>query len=79
LRCYDEIVPPSFENKLEEYEQLSVNDVYLDWRQLMGHKVSVRGRIQDLVADYTLRDVDGGEWCLLTSRVLLAPSEQQLR
>jgi hypothetical protein len=43
-----------------DYESMSVNDVYLDWRRILDHKVSVRGRIQDLTAMYAIRDVDGG-------------------
>ena len=59
LHCYDEITPPVVTNN-DEYETMTVNDVYLDWRQLLGHKVSVRGTFQDLSAFFMIRDVEGG-------------------
>jgi hypothetical protein len=60
LHCYDEITPPVVTKNNDEYEKMTVNDVYLDWRQLLEHKVSVRGIFQDLSAFFMIRDVEGG-------------------
>jgi hypothetical protein len=59
LSCYDAFMPPEADGQ-QDYKAMTVNDVYLDWKTLVGRKVSVRGKLIDMPNVEVITDPDGG-------------------